>query len=136
MKVSRFVSALMAAGLLAVVVAGCGGGSKEAAPAANSVSKGDPTKGKDVFDGTCIACHGADAKGLAGSGKNLVTKSDWMKKQDDTALLAFVKTGRPSTDPVNTTKVDMPPKGGNPALSDEDLTNVIAYIRSLQAQAK
>jgi disulfide bond formation protein DsbB len=27
--------------------------------------------------------------------------------------------------------VDMPPKGGNPALTDQDLYDVIAFIRTL-----
>jgi hypothetical protein len=29
-------------------------------------------------------------------------------------------------------KVDMPPRGGNPALKDADLLNIAAYLRSLQ----
>ncbi len=33
---------------------------------------------------------------------------------------------------ANTTKVDMPPKGGNPALKDDDLVNIAAFLRSLQ----
>jgi mono/diheme cytochrome c family protein len=39
--------------------------------------------------------------------------------------------GRQPTDPLNTTGQLMPAKGGNPALTDEDLYNVVAYIRSL-----
>jgi cytochrome c1 len=54
---------------------------------------------------------------------------------EDLALVAFVKVGRPATDPLNTTKVDMPTRGGNPALTDEDLNNIVVYIRSLQAKA-
>jgi disulfide bond formation protein DsbB len=45
--------------------------------------------------------------------------------------MAFIKTGRPASDPLNTTGVDMPPKGGNPALSDQDLADIIAFIRSI-----
>lgn len=81
---------------------------------------------------TCSACHGADARGVPGGGKNLVAKSEWMKRQDDAALMAFIKQGRPASSPENTTKVDMPPKGGNPALTDDDIRDVVAYIRSLQ----
>jgi disulfide bond formation protein DsbB len=47
-------------------------------------------------------------------------------------MLTFIKTGRPSGDPLNTTGVDMPPKGGNPALSDEQILDIVAYIRTLQ----
>ena len=49
----------------------------------------------------------------------------------DQELLDFIKTGRPISHPDNTTGVDMPPKGGNPALTDEQLTDIIAYIRTL-----
>jgi disulfide bond formation protein DsbB len=63
-------------------------------------------------------------------GKDL-TVSTFVASQTDDQLLAFVKKGRPATDPANTTKVDMPPKGGNPALTDQDLANVIAFVRSI-----
>ena len=84
--------------------------------------------------GTCSACHGRDARGLPKLGKDLV-HSDFCRKLDDDALLAFVKRGRDPSDPLNTTQVAMPPKGGNPALSDDDLLDVISYVRSLQKQA-
>jgi disulfide bond formation protein DsbB len=90
--------------------------------------------GTKLFAGTCSACHGKDAKGLPGLGKDLV-HSAFCKSLDDDALLAFVKRGRDPSDPANTTKVGMPPRGGNPALSDDDLLDVISYVRSLQKQA-
>lgn len=89
--------------------------------------------GTTLFASTCAACHGKDAKGMQGLGKDLVN-SEFCKKLDDDGLLAFVKRGRDPSDPLNTTKVGMPPKGGNPALSDDDLLDVIAYVRSLQKQ--
>lgn len=89
--------------------------------------------GTKVYAGTCAACHGKDAKGLTGLGKDL-TISDFAKKLDDDGLLAFLKRGRDPGDPLNTTKVGMPPKGGNPALSDDDLLDVISYVRALQKQ--
>jgi disulfide bond formation protein DsbB len=89
--------------------------------------------GTTIFASTCSACHGKDAKGLPNLGKDLV-HSTFCKSLDDDALLAFVKRGRDPSDPANTTKVGMPPKGGNPALSDDDLLDVIAYVRSLQKQ--
>jgi mono/diheme cytochrome c family protein len=91
--------------------------------------------GAQVFGSSCVACHGKDARGLPGSGKDLV-QSAFCKSLDDDALLAFVKKGRDPSDPLNTTGVGMPAKGGNPALSDDDLLDVIAYVRSLQTAAK
>jgi mono/diheme cytochrome c family protein len=114
-------------GLLAMIVVAaltaCGGG----APAA---PKGNVDKGKTVFASTCSACHGANAKGVPSLGKDLTT-STFIKGMSDDQVLDFLKKGRPASDPANTTKVDMPAKGGNPALTDSDLYDVIAYIRTL-----
>ncbi|MEX2217557.1 MAG: c-type cytochrome [Phycisphaerales bacterium] len=93
-------------------------------------------QGAQVFAGTCVACHGKDARGLPGNGKDLVTSTFCGTTSDDD-LLAFLKRGRDPGDPANTTRVGMPARGGNPALSDDDLLDVIAYLRSLQtASAK
>lgn len=89
--------------------------------------------GNKLFIGTCSACHGRDAKGLPNLGKDLV-HSEFCKGLDDDKLLAFIKRGRDPSDPLNTTKVGMPPKGGNPALSDDDLLDIITYVRTLQKQ--
>lgn len=141
---NRKMASLIAASALVFVLTGCGSSSAPApaggssapaagnsAPAAGS-GKADAAKGKEAFAGTCSSCHGQDAKGLPNLGKNLVVKTDWMKQADDAALTALIAKGRPSSDPVNTTKIDMPSKGGNPALSDEDIANIVAYIRSIQ----
>lgn len=99
-----------------------------AAPA--QTSKGDPAAGKTAFTQTCSACHGPTAEGLPNLGKNLVI-SEFVAGQTDDQLVAFLKVGRPTSDPLNTTKVDMPPKGGNPALNDKDLENIVAFIRTI-----
>lgn len=86
--------------------------------------------GHDLFIASCSACHGPSAEGMDGMGKPLATSSFVASKTDE-ELAAFVKSGRPVWDSANTTGVDMPPKGGNPALSDEQLAEIIKYIRSL-----
>jgi disulfide bond formation protein DsbB len=87
--------------------------------------------GAVIYKASCAACHGADARGMPTLGKDLIA-SDFVQKLDDDALLAFLLKGRDPSDPANTTKVAMPPKGGNPALSEDDLLDVIAYLRSLR----
>lgn len=114
--------------VLAVALAACGGGS--AAPAKSLMPAGDATKGAQVFTGTCSACHGPDAKGMPGLGKDL-TISTFVKGMTDDEFFKFLHVGRPTSDKLNTTGVDMPPKGGNPALTDQDLANVVAYVRTL-----
>jgi len=53
--------------------------------------------------------------------------------QTDEELLTFVKTGRPIWDAANTSGIDMPAKGGNPAMMDDDINAIIVYLRSLAA---
>jgi disulfide bond formation protein DsbB len=114
--------------VMALLLVACGGSDEPAdEPAA---AAGDATAGEPLFQGTCSACHGPDAKGLPALGKDL-TASEFFQGNSDEELLAFVKVGRDANDPANTTGVAMLPKGGNPALSDEDILNIIAYVRTL-----
>jgi mono/diheme cytochrome c family protein len=105
-----------------------------AAAAGDAELAGFIAHGTKLFAATCSACHGPDAHGLKNLGKDLVA-SELCRKLDDDALLAFIKRGRNPGDPLNTTKVDMPAKGGNPALSDDDILDIISFVRSLQKQA-
>jgi len=89
-------------------------------------------RGRERFLAACTACHGPDAKGLPNLGKDLVA-SEFVTSKTDAELLAFVKVGRPVWDAANTSKVDMPPKGGNPALQDDQILDIIAFIRGLKA---
>jgi hypothetical protein len=54
-------------------------------------------------------------------------------ERDDEELLAFVQVGRMPFDPLNTTGIQMPPRGGNPLLKKEDLQDIIAYVRTFEA---
>jgi len=92
--------------------------------------KGNPVDGKMYFGQTCAACHGIDAKGLPKLGKDLTT-SKFVAEETNDELLTFVKQGRLPSDPLNTTGVAMPPKGGNPALADQQLMDIISYLRQL-----
>lgn len=90
----------------------------------------DVAMGARYYAMSCVSCHGADANGLPNLGKSLRT-SEFVKGLDDDALIAFLGKGRSTSDPMNTTKVDMPPRGGNPALNDDRLFQVVAYLRWL-----
>lgn len=129
------ILALVAVFVLSLALVACGGGGSETAavpeePQATATPSGDPVAGKAQFDTVCIACHGPGGVGVEGLGKPFTT-SEFLLSVNDQELLEFVKTGRPISHPDNTTGVDMPPKGGNPALTDEQLMDIIAYIRTL-----
>ncbi len=87
--------------------------------------------GNNLFHSTCVACHGKGGVGMQGNGKPLAG-SAFIQSLDDEKLLAFVMRGRAPGEPGNTTGIQMPPKGGNPALSEDDLLDIIAYLRTLQ----
>ena len=86
--------------------------------------------GKALFLLTCPACHGPDAKGVPGLGKDMTT-SEFIASQSDAELVEFIKQGRGVGDPLNTTGVPMPPMGANPALTDSELLAIVQFIRSL-----
>lgn len=94
------------------------------------IAAGDPVEGKKGFS-TCAGCHGPDGKGLPNLGKDLHNNA-FLAEMTDAEAVAFLKVGRDATHPLNTTGVAMPPKGGNPAFDDEDLADIVAYVRTLK----
>ncbi len=122
--------------LLALAASACGGSSGGDDPTTTTTTTttagpiGDASVGLEIYNGTCIACHGPGGSGIEGLGKPLTT-STFVAGLTDAELLAFLDEGRASDDPLNTTGILMPPRGGNPALTDSDLIDIIAYMRTL-----
>jgi mono/diheme cytochrome c family protein len=110
---------------ISLALAACGG------TGAVEDGAGSADAGRAAYASTCIPCHGADARGLPGLGKDLTT-SNFLAQRSDQEIVDFLKSGRRASDPLNTTGVDMPPRGGNPALSDGDLMNIVVYLRTLR----
>ena len=108
------------------------GGSAEDLPEEEPAGYDEKTfqEGKELFLNSCSSCHGADARGIPGVGKNL-WENPFIQSHTDKELLRFLQEGRPADDPLNTTGIAMPPRGGNPRLTDEDLKKIIAFLRSL-----
>jgi len=115
------VAGLALAAALAAVT-GCGG---------PKASPEEIARGQDLFVKTCATCHGKNAEGMPKLGKNL-HENPFVRGKSDEEMLQFLKVGRPAFDPLNERGVDMPPKGGNPALTEEDLRLIVTYVRSIQ----
>lgn len=103
----------------ALAQAGAGGA---AAPAA--------VPGKQSYETFCVACHGADGKGDSATAlamnpkpRNLTDKA-WQAKVDDAHIAKVIKEGGPSVGLSAT----MAPWGA--VINDEELKNVVAYVRS------
>ena len=87
--------------ILIFTVAACGG-SKEptptpvpptATPEPAPAVVGDAAVGEKVYQATCIACHGPDAKGVANLGKSLhPSDSDFVSTRTDDELVSISKS--------------------------------------------
>lgn len=86
--------------------------------------------GREIFVASCSACHGPNGEGIEGLGKPFTT-SEFVTTSSDKELMTMIKMGRPVWDAANTTGLDMPSKGGNPAITDDQLSIIISYIRSV-----
>lgn len=63
-----------------------------------------------------------------------ITTSAFVASQTDEQLVAFIKEGRLADHPDNTTGVAMPPKGGDPTISDEQVQQIVDFVRSIQIE--
>jgi len=95
----------------------------------NAGEKGDATKGKEVFQNTCASCHGAEGKGDGVAAAALDPKP---RNLSDTAYVSTL-TNEHMYKVISEggASVGLSPMmaawGG--VLSEQDIWNVIAYIR-------
>jgi high-affinity iron transporter len=92
--------------------------------------KGDPAKGEALYKAKCVTCHGAAGAGDGPAGKALKDKpSDWSKGEglkglSDQQLFDSIKKGGKAIGKSPLMIVV-------PGLSDADIQNVVAYIKTL-----
>ena len=89
---------------------------------------GDPTKGRPVYEKYCLLCHGPQGRGDGPQGQLMNPpatnfKSPESKGKPDSVLLKAIREGHP-----NTAMTDWEGE-----LSEEDIINVLAYIRGLSS---
>jgi len=89
-----------------------------------SVAAGDFSRGEAVYNGTCIACHGGDGTGSLPGVPDLSKKAELLT-QDDAVLLKRMVEGFQSRG----SPMAMPPRGGDPSLTEADLKAVLKYMR-------
>lgn len=125
-----FVLPVIALTVFTFGLVACGGGGGDAG-GGDGASSELVAQGEKHYMQTCATCHGKDAEGLPNLGKGLLD-NEFIQETSDAEMVEFLKKGRPASHPDNTRGVDMPPKGGNPALTEEDLRAITAYVRTLQ----
>lgn len=103
-----------------------------ASTVAAAVVAGDAEQGQAVFSKTCITCHGPTGQGMPNLAPSLVG-SQFIKAADDASLADVIRLGRALGDPNNKSGKVMPARGGNPFLSDEDISHLVAFVRAIQS---
>jgi len=81
--------------------------------------------GQAVYERTCIACHGPDGRGTLPGVPDFTTRGGPLAKSDDVLRRSILK-GVPN--PASPTV--MPPKGGDPALTEADAAAVLKYMQT------
>lgn len=81
--------------------------------------------GKAIYQQTCVACHGVNGKGAIPGMLDLTGKNSALLKNSDAVLLKRMEEG--FQDGGST--IAMPPKGGNPSLTEADLKAVLEYMK-------
>jgi len=76
--------------------------------------------GKKIYNGMCVACHGA---GVAGAPR-VGDKGAWAERIDKGASTLYAN----AINGVQGSSGVMPAKGGNPALSDDEIKAVVDYM--------
>lgn len=93
------------------------------------------SRGRDLFKSICQTCHGADGKGIRSLAPPL-NRSEWVTGNKD-RLAAIVLYGLTGPVEVNGHIYDqgevsgeMPGIGNNDSLSDEDVAQILSFIRN------
>jgi cytochrome c5 len=91
----------------------------------NTTQAGSGLSGSVIYHQTCIACHGANGKGAIPGAPDFTSKNGPLSKSD-ALLLQHIENGFQTPG----SPMAMPPRGGNPKLTNDDLKNALSYIRS------
>lgn len=97
------------------------GGNARTAAAADGQSAGEVDPGKAVYDRLCVSCHGTGLPGIP----QLGDVPEWQQRAADGMALVYEHAIKGYTGESGMT---MPPKGGDPSLSDEQVKAAVDYI--------
>lgn len=91
-------------------------------------------RGEEWYLSACSVCHGADGTAMKEIGRDL-PRSPMIKALDDRQLIGFIRRGVDASEATNPFKTAMPPSGGNPALTDAQMQDIVCFLRKLQQDA-
>jgi mono/diheme cytochrome c family protein len=89
---------------------------------------GDPARGASLYGQNCATCHGANLEGGIGAVLNPIDKLPGIANPLDPNFLVDIITNGRQPQAGDPKQIAMPAKGGNPALTDQDIKDLAAYI--------
>ncbi|MEA2024714.1 MAG: cytochrome c [Actinomycetota bacterium] len=95
------------------------------------VASGPAGHGQQLAGESCSSCHGQSFEGVKNLGPALAD-NHFIRDHTDDELIDFIKEGRSKDDADNETGIAMPAYGGNPRLTDDDLADIVVFLRTLQ----
>lgn len=105
------VSAALVLGISTSAMADCG------------FTGGNVANGDKIFHETCMTCHGEDGHGAIPGAPDFTKKGSVLSKPH-AVMIAHIKNGFQAPG----SPMAMPPKGGNPDLTDQDIKDVHQYL--------
>ena len=89
---------------------------------------GDPAKGATAYAQSCASCHGTSLEGNIGPALSPIEKLPGVANPLDVAFLIDIITNGRKHQPGDPKQTDMPAKGGNSSLTDQDVKDLAAFI--------
>ncbi|HKW60531.1 MAG TPA: cytochrome c [Candidatus Dormibacteraeota bacterium] len=89
---------------------------------------GDPSKGATIYAQNCASCHGAALEGGVGATLNPIEKLPGVANPLDPAFLIDIIANGRTPQPGDPKQTQMPAKGGNTRLTDQDVRDLASYI--------
>lgn len=95
-------------------------------------AQGDPKAGKLWFDRICATCHGPGGNGyVAGGTGTAIGKAGFLNKASDGFIRNTIKHGR-----SNTRMRGFSGPAGLASLTDQEIDDIIVYLRELEKQSQ
>lgn len=89
----------------------------------NGEAKGDPLRGKDIYDGVCNRCHQADGKAPIYGEPGDISSLGWVARHHPAQAAHKIRNGVPSADMVSLR-----------FLTIAQIADLLAYLQTLDAQ--
>jgi mono/diheme cytochrome c family protein len=107
--------------------------SEDSSPAATgTVQPGNPGQGQQLFQKTCVECHGVEAQGIPHMGMDL-RNNDFVAKNTVADVIKYIRSGH---GPTRQFPSGMPPGGFSPDATDQQLADIVAWLKSLQPHSR